>query len=51
MLDADRIYVLNHGKIVEQGKHDELIAKGGLYTRLYQHDFKEEEDSPALNMG
>jgi subfamily B ATP-binding cassette protein MsbA len=51
VLDADRIYVLNLGKIVEQGKHADLIDKGGLYTRLYQHDFKEEEDSPALNTG
>ena len=51
VLDADCIYVLNLGKVVEQGKHEELIAKGGLYARLYQHDFDEEESSPALTMG
>ena len=39
VLDADCIYVLDLGKVVEQGKHEELIAKGGLYARLYQHDF------------
>jgi len=51
VLDADRIYVLNLGKVVEQGSHEDLIAQGGLYARLYQHDFKEEENSPALEIG
>jgi ABC-type multidrug transport system fused ATPase/permease subunit len=31
---ADRILVLNEGSVVERGTHDELAAKGGLYTRL-----------------
>ena len=33
--DADLIVVLEHGKVVEQGTHDELMAKRGLYTSLY----------------
>jgi len=33
----DRIIVLDNGKIVEQGSHDELISKGGLYALLWQH--------------
>jgi ABC-type multidrug transport system fused ATPase/permease subunit len=33
--DADLIVVLEHGKVVEQGTHDELIAARGLYTSLY----------------
>ena len=35
--DYDRIIVMEHGKIVEQGKHAELLAKGGHYARLYHH--------------
>ena len=33
--DADLIVVLEHGRIIEQGSHDELLAKRGLYTSLY----------------
>jgi ATP-binding cassette subfamily B protein len=33
--DADQILVLEKGSIVERGKHDELVAKGGLYADLY----------------
>jgi ATP-binding cassette subfamily B protein len=33
--DADLIVVLEHGRIVEQGTHDELLRRGGLYTDLY----------------
>ncbi|WP_238325776.1 ABC transporter ATP-binding protein [Bryobacter aggregatus] len=41
--DADIIFVLDQGKIVEQGKHTELIANGGYYAELYQRQALEEE--------
>ena len=40
---ADQIAVLNHGKIVELGKHDELLALDGYYASLYQKQQLEEE--------
>ena len=40
---ADRLVVLNHGRIVEMGRHAELLALGGLYARLYQQQFREED--------
>jgi subfamily B ATP-binding cassette protein MsbA len=40
---ADKIVVLHHGKVVESGRHSELLARGGLYSRLYDLQFKEQE--------
>jgi ATP-binding cassette, subfamily B, multidrug efflux pump len=37
--DADLILVMEHGQIVEQGNHDELLAAGGAYARLYAAQF------------
>ncbi len=38
---ADRLLVLSHGRIIEQGTHAELLARGGLYARLYQRQFRD----------
>ena len=41
--DADQIFVLDHGRIVERGYHDALVARGGLYAALYRKQLLEEE--------
>lgn len=39
--NADLILVMNHGDIVEQGSHEELLSKGGFYADLYNSQFEE----------
>jgi ABC-type multidrug transport system fused ATPase/permease subunit len=39
--NADRIIVLEHGRIVEQGKHDDLLALGGRYANLYRMTYEQ----------
>ncbi len=41
--NADRILVIDNGEIVEEGNHRELIRKGGLYSHLYEMQFREPE--------
>ena len=39
--DADTILVMRDGDIVEQGKHEELLARGGFYAELYNSQFED----------
>ena len=48
VVDADVIYVIDRGCIVESGRHAELMARGGLYARLYGLEGVEAEgEEPA----
>ena len=42
--NADLILVMNHGDIVEQGTHEELLKKNGFYAELYNSQFEECDD-------
>jgi subfamily B ATP-binding cassette protein MsbA len=44
---ADRLLVLDRGEIVEEGTHAELLARDGLYARLYARQFREDDARPV----
>jgi ATP-binding cassette subfamily B protein len=46
--DADWILVMNNGDIVEQGKHEKLLARSGFYAELYNSQFENVETDPAV---
>ena len=45
ILNADKIAVIENGRVLEQGTHPELVRRGGLYEKLYRYQFA--EHSPA----
>ncbi len=51
VLDADIIYVMDQGRVVEQGNHAALLAQGGLYARLYRTQFLDNAPDRDLAVG
>lgn len=49
--DADRIVVLQQGRILEQGNHDQLMASGGLYSKLYTSAHASFDDAVVATTG
>ena len=47
---ADRILVIQHGEITEQGSHAELIRQKGYYYNLYTNQFREERENALLGI-
>lgn len=47
--NADLILVMNQGTIIEQGTHDELMAKGGFYENLYNSQFANKDNKAKLD--
>ncbi len=45
ILSADVIFVVDRGRVVERGTHDELVARGGLYARLYEQQFRRDVEA------
>jgi ATP-binding cassette, subfamily B, bacterial len=48
--EADQILVIDHGQVRERGRHEELLAAGGLYAELYHTQFASQETSPAAGL-
>jgi ATP-binding cassette subfamily B multidrug efflux pump len=46
---ADQILVLDHGRIVQHGRHDELLAEDGLYRQIYDLQLRDQEEFLAVS--
>ena len=51
MRDADRIVVLQHGRIVEEGAHEQLLQWDGLYARMYWKNQLSFDDADSGEQG
>ena len=50
ILEADVIFVIDRGRVVEQGTHEELLTKSGLYARLYEQQFQDQLIEPDSSL-
>ena len=50
VLRSDVILVMNRGRLVERGTHRELLAAGGLYARIYEEQFRPQEETDRLRL-
>ncbi|GAB3652916.1 ABC transporter ATP-binding protein [Actinocorallia lasiicapitis] len=48
--EADQILVIEAGRIAERGRHDDLLARGGLYAELYRTQFAQQEEREPIEM-
>jgi ATP-binding cassette, subfamily B, heavy metal transporter len=48
VMDADNIVVLEHGRVIEQGTHTQLLAREGTYHRLWQHQHERASADPEM---
>jgi ABC-type multidrug transport system ATPase subunit len=51
ILDADRILVMHRGELREQGTHEELLARGGIYARLYELQYQGQREGAVAEDG
>jgi len=51
VMGADRILVIEDGTIAEEGSHEELLSKGGLYCQLYEAQFRQEAEGAETDRG
>ena len=48
--NADRIIVMDDGRIAEEGTHQELLDRGGMYFKLYQMNFAADADAAGVDL-